>query len=296
MELSEGFIKAIEDQGLSVLTHKYLANMIADYQAGTELPAYRAIINQLQSCGYISEILDCYNRNESNFIIEKLQFYSESLSEECSLKISSVKYVLECIIYGLGLTSKPIAPSFSKISKFNPLGHWEFNFISNKSKLLIIKADGLAITDSGTRYKWEQSDDEIKLFIANTVSYDGWFADEDTIQGNAFSFVYNRSWIWNAKRCDYSLSIKNILKGRWIIVNNQVDLEDNIIKFYENRTLCSELYNKGCWFMEDEILTIETANGYIRYTFCWNKNRIEGVATNKAGIKWNCELKKLETK
>lgn len=296
MELHEGFIKAIEDKDVSVLNDEHLANRIADYQAGTELPAYRTIINQLQSCGYVSEILDYYNRNESNFILKKLQFYAESLSEERSLKISSIEYVLRCITYSLGLSPKPIAPSFSKISKFNPLGHWEFNFISNKSKLLIIKADGLAMTDSNTIYNWERSDDEIKLFIANTVSYDGWFTDEDTIQGNAYSLVYNRSWIWNAKRCDYSLSIKNILKDYWKIVNHQVDLEDNIIKFYENRTLSSELYNEGSWFMEDEILTIDTANGFIRYTFRWNKNRIEGIATNKVGIKWNCELKKLERK
>lgn len=294
MELHEGLIKVVEDRGVSVLTDKYLANMIADYQAGAELPAYRTIINKLQSCGYIYEILDCYNRNESNHILQKLQFFATTLSSESSLKISSVKYILECIAYSLGLVPRPIAPTISNKSRFNPLGHWNFNYMADQSMLLLINADGIAVSDYNTRYNWELSDDEIKIFIANSVSYDGWFTDEDTIQGNAYSLVFNRSWFWSAKRCDYTLSLKNILKGRWKIVNQQVDLEDNIITFNANQTLTSELYNEGSWFFEDEILTIDTANNYIRYKFRCNKNRIEGTASNKSGIKWNCELKKIE--
>lgn len=291
--LYQGLIKIIEDRGVSVLCDKYLANMMADYQVGKEIPAYDVILKQIQSRGYMSQILEYYNRGESNMINSKLQFYATSLSTESALKHSSVTYVFECIAYSLGLINKPIA-SIIKSCEFNPLGHWQFNFRPNKTQLLIIRADGTAVTESNTTYHWEITDDEIKVFIPNTVSYDGWFVDEDTIEGNANSLVYHRTWRWLAKRSEDALSINNLLKGQWKIVNNQVDLEDNILTFNNNGTLYSELYREGNWSLEDGILTIITANTYIQYEFQSNKNRIEGVATNKAGITWKCELNKLK--
>ena len=264
--LYEGLTKVIEDKGVSVLCDKYLANMMADYQVGKEIPAYDVILKQIQSHGYMTEILEYCNRKESNVIISKLQFYVSTLSTDSSLKHSSVNYVFDCIAYSLGLVNKPIAPIIKRC-KFNPLGHWKFNFSPNKTQLLIIRADGTAVSESRTKYHWEISDDEIKIFIPNTVSYDGWFVDVDTIEGNAISLVYNRTWRWHAKRSEDALSLNNLLKGQWIIVNNQVDLEDNILTFNNNRTLYSELYHKGNWMLEDGILTVITANTYIRYEF-----------------------------
>lgn len=293
--LYEGLTKIVEERGVSVLSDKYLANMMADYQVGKEIPAYDVILKLIQTHGYMCEILDYHHRAESNTLLSKLHFYATTLSAEAALKISSIKYVLDCIAYSLGLVAEPITPAILNRANYNPLGDWQFNFRSEKTQLLIIRADGTAITGNNTKYNWVQSNDEIKIFIPNTVSYEGWFIDEDTIQGNAHSMVFNRSWAWNAKRSEYVLSLNNLIDGRWVIVNNEVDLEDNIITFNKNATLHSELYDEGNWHLEDGVLTIITANAYIRYRYHSNKGRIEGVATNRAGITWKCELNKLET-
>lgn len=97
--LYEGLTKVIEDKGVSVLCDKYLANMMADYQVGKEIPAYDVILKQIQSHGYMTEILEYCNRKESNVIISKLQFYVSTLSTDSSLKHSSVNYVFDCIAY-----------------------------------------------------------------------------------------------------------------------------------------------------------------------------------------------------
>lgn len=200
-----------------------------------------------------------------------------------------------CLIalYSLGYGPKPISDLAQENLRYNPIGHWDFYCLGDTVKQLIISADGTAATNSGTKYRWDFSDDEIKIFIPNTVLYDGWFVDEVSLEGNAYSQINKRSWRWKALKNDVNLNPKNLLSGKWLIINEISDLQDNQISFLDNHKIFSNIYENGEWFLEDQWLIIETAYGYIKYKFRVNKNIIEGTARNQAGISWNCKLKKI---
>ena len=86
------------------------------------------------------------------------------------------------------------------IDKQHFLGKWQFNYWIevNESTILTIKENGVAVTQLGTRCKWEPlSNNGIHIFIDGYVDYIGFLRDGQ-IAGHATSEYSMNEWTWSA--------------------------------------------------------------------------------------------------
>lgn len=158
------------------------------------------------------------------------------------------------------------------------------------------------MTDSGTQYKWEViSDSLLKIYIPEYVSLYANLYNGDIVNGTADSDYTNMNWTWTCEKYNAPrdpiigpIPVSDILNGKWVIVN-KVDAPDNELTFNADKTIDSKLYGKGKWNIRQdengkEVLNIETAQGFIRYTFQIADEKWRGKAVNELGDKWEASF------
>lgn len=294
MKLPEGIKYLIENLGCDYLSHPGFCNALNDIQAIEGQIGYVNIIKTLYERNLIEKIIEDIKVNNTPLMLIITSLWNKL--SPYSYRRNDVEYVIYSLAYGLGCLDKNFIPGYQQDEYSKKyLGPWIFNYKDNETTKLIIKADGSALNETGTKYRWEINEGSIKIFLKGMVSYGGNLINDDQIQGYAFSELNQRTWIWNAYRILTQLSEKYLKMGEWKIINNINGLDDDIIKFKNEGKLESENYGIGNWYIEDEKLVIRTANGVIVYNFIQDKDSIKGKGWNIYGVKWNnCELIKIK--
>lgn len=182
--------------------------------------------------------------------------------------------------------------------------HWKVLYDLPFSKPIIFTfVDAKTVmTDSGTQYKWEAiSDSLLKIYIPEYVSLYANLYEGDIVNGTADSDYTNMNWTWTCEKYNAPrdpiigpIPVSDILNGKWAIVN-KVDAPDNELTFHADKTIDSKLYGKGKWDIKqdehgEEVLNIETAQGFIRYTFQIADEKWRGNAVNELGDKWDASF------
>lgn len=181
------------------------------------------------------------------------------------------------------------------------LGKWQFNYWIevNESTILTIKENGVAVTQRGTRYKWEPlSNNGIHIFIDGYVDYIGFLRDGQ-ISGHATSEYSMNEWTWSAIKWQGPI-IKPIAKEEienkiWNIVNHTDELDNFQASFNNNGSLGTTLGHKETWRIKNGELLFTFANGFITYTAKDVDNIIKGKAKNKACFEWDFQLEFVKT-
>lgn len=99
MLLHEAIYKAIKDIGISCLSTT-ISNIVADYSGYDDLPATKQVLKDFVSNGYGEKVLSLYSSKLP--WQKKMQSYASEFSDKTGFKEDLVKYVFECIEYGLG--------------------------------------------------------------------------------------------------------------------------------------------------------------------------------------------------
>jgi len=155
---------------------------------------------------------------------------------------------------------------------------------------LVILNDGTAYTNEGkTKYSWNLLDpDTINLSLEKNTFYQGKFDSNGNLSGFAHNGILH--WEWEAIRIYNGLDKQSLINGKWIILNNDPDLENNIVTFLPNGALESSLYGKGSWKLSNNELELITANGFIKYTAQYHNKGIVGYAINRIGNRWDFKM------
>lgn len=299
MELHIVIKEIVNSFGANIYKAKEFINILDDYQA----------FNQYSSCKFIFRQLFAHKLNQ----IEKIQLLKDSntdertvrneldnmaylISYELGLSLDLVQYIVYSLAYGIGLVHNIQQPTSQDNSTSNTpsvIGLWDFYYKEGECMNLTIKRDGTAIASSGTKYLWKcPSNNEIIIYIDGMVSYVGQ-VENNLITGIAFNELYFREWSWHAELCGDGIIKSNLTSGTWKIINQIDDLADNIIEFVHGGKITSSIYGNGTWNINDDKLTIVTANNFITYVASMERGKITGVAKNKANNKWNFELIKI---
>lgn len=293
MLLAEG-IKQLIFEGFDIINYQtQFRNALMDINAFEGNMGYASIMRTLIEKELIVSLINDAKVNSNHYELI-VNSFSNKLSNY-SYKRKDVEYVLYSLLYGIGyidLSVVPTSPLEESVQTF--LGIWEFNYKENDSTTLTIKADGTAFNTSGTKYSWEIKEGHIRIYLNGMVSYGGRLINENRIEGYVTSELNHKVWMWNANRIPTQLSEKLLKIGKWKIVNNFKELDDDIVIFEDDGLLTSNNYGKGRWYIEDENLVIKTAKGVITYKFFQKKDCIQGKGWNSFGDKWNnCELIKI---
>lgn len=299
-ELYEYISKAISICGYDVLTEKRrVSSILSDLGAFSRFHWVDSVIYAANSNGIIAKFISKKNNGEklSNEEIKEIAYV---LSSRNAIWLDIAEYVLSSIAYSLNLLSKPfILNDFSKTDypDYQFCGHWLFRYnkLKNKETDLVILNDGTAYADDrNTKYKWSLlAPDTINLSLAGITFYQGKFNNNGNVL-NGYAHNGSLHWEWEAIKENDGLDKYSLIHGKWVILNDDIDLEDNVITFISNGLLESSLYGKGSWRLLNNELELITANGFIKYIAQYHHKEIAGNAINRIGNRWNFKLKRIE--
>lgn len=293
-ELHEYISEAIRTFGCEVLTEKRISNVLSDIGALTDFYWTDTVVYAANKNGLISKLIRKKNSIEK-LSSEEVKKYAYILSSHNAIWLDVSEYVVSSIAYSLGLLSKPfVLNDFSKEYKFDNqfCGHWIFRYNKSRNKEtdLVILNDGTAYTNEGkTKYTWNLLDpDTINLSLEKNTFYQGKFDSNGNLSGFAHNGILH--WEWEAIRIYKGLDKQSLINGKWTILNDDPDLEDNIVTFMPNGALESSLYGKGSWKLSNNELELITANGFIKYIAQYHHKEIAGYATNRIGNRWKFKM------
>ena len=130
MELHKALKVIIEQRGVEIMHSCQLPNILSDYKAFDELPASKYILRDIISESIVEKM--CNERSQDQLEL-KIMNISLDLVKKYGYIPSLVTYNLECIAYGLQLTTK-IPAIGSTLKKDNQVvltnGHISFKGIS----------------------------------------------------------------------------------------------------------------------------------------------------------------------
>lgn len=99
MKLKDAIISLVEDNGADVLKSPYLINILGDYNAFSEQPSSKNVLKNLQSEGYLNQILFyCENHSTDESVLTKIIY---DMINRLGFRRESVIYVLESILHAL---------------------------------------------------------------------------------------------------------------------------------------------------------------------------------------------------
>lgn len=282
---------------LENIGNKRFTNVLADLGAINEYPWVESVMTALIRENYPQIILACHKHctKLSKEDIKKVAYY---ISKANALWLDIVEYVISSIAYSLNILDAPFyLSSYSKshFTESNFCGHWIFTYDIEKRKStdLVILNDGTALTENGSvKYDWNIIEDKyLNLHIGELVYYQGQFHGDNTIKGSAFSKT--RHWEWKAEREYTGIDERSLLKGQWLLQNDDPDLPDNRLTFLPNGALDSSVYGRGTWKLLDKKIIIETAKGFIQYQAKYKHKEILGIAVNNIGNRWSFKLSRI---
>ena len=297
MDLYSAIREAVKLQGEEVIKEERFVNILSDLHCFASNSSLKHIFKVLYASDCMNKIYSIWkskdktDNTELRFEIQKTTSY---ISTKYAIKSDYVCFCLENIYYALYLIPE-ITTLWEDSSFANPdlIGLWDFHYKESKEMSLEIKRDGTASASSGTKYKWQYSNDIFVLYIEDFVYYKG-SIENNIIKGVAYSIYKPLGWAWFATKRNDGLTIDNLESGTWVIINDVPDLEDNHLRFLPKNILESSIYGVGRWTLENEKLEIVTANNFIKYEASLVKGRIVGKGRNKMSNEWNFELKKTQ--
>ena len=192
---------------------------------------------------------------------------------------------------------------------------WLFNYNEQLSMSCDIKfdANGTANTSSHSCYHWKiDYHNVLTLFIKDAdldnptgylVVYRGEITDNRII-GKAFCWNNKRTWRWNAEIIEKQnvierkkVRVADLLNYTYILKNDTIELDDDIIEFKDQSILKSKNYDRGSWRIQDEnTLVFRLANNFITYACQYADNQLKGDARNVIGQQWGFTLQVKESK
>lgn len=262
MELHIAIKEIVSSFGAHIYYAKEFINILNDYQAFSEYNSCKFIFKQLYTYKLNQiekvQLLKDINTDEKT-VRNELDNMAYLISRELGLSLDLVRYSIDSLAYGIGLVHNiqlPISEDCSNSTSV--IGLWDFYYKEGECMKLTIKRDGTAIASSGTKYLWKcPSKNEIIIYIDGMVSYSGTI-DNNLINGIAFNELYCREWSWHAELRRDGILKSNLTNGKWKIINQIDDLQDNIIEFLPDGKINSSIYGKGTWNIDNDNLIIES--------------------------------------